>query len=407
MEQRWKFGPAPPLGSEWENTCSPHRADDDPAPRTFEVAKTDWVRLIPLYGPDSALLSSSVQRDELGRPAVAGLAIDRKLVEEGDLLTCDLAVGYYASERLARALAEIEPTGIHIESIPHCAPNRVAGRRLFRLDVSGSTGPFCDTRFRLGHKDWTTFDPAFPKAIPVRPVCFDASEASGDSVMLSPWLGSGDPEWQALILSGDVYLNLVAKLGPLLCGSERVAYRGAWVRGEGRPATLEDDESNEPYEPPPVSATLDAIRAGIERYKHVLGERPTDAALAKMTTLAGFDLDNDYVCVIRALGGACLFDGALYFLSPDPEVGQWVTLGQDEYLRMPFEEGCIPIGHMRNKGYWWMLDRNGRVRAWGEDGSINGPDVDFASWLDGQVKDLAYALDHEDELTWASVVLDR
>jgi hypothetical protein len=387
------------LNVEWDYTIReelhlPHVADDE------------WVRLVPISGPELASGTSESQTwDRRGRPkfSPSHLTVDRKLVADFDLMDSTFGPVVLASERFVAALSAERVPHWRASIIRHVTPNSVAGHRVFALSVDGWIGPFIDTKLEYSEPHSKYADEQ-PNGLPHDPVTFDGTRGTAFELAWSSWCGVYESRWRALICRGRLLRKLNARLGPLRCGVVPVHVRG-WrsetpSSGPGR--VVEDDPPPREWNAAEVAAR---IRSGASRFKHELAKGTDRQKLAATLQSLGLTNPDEVAPLLAPLVGAKLFGGLLCPFMPSKDV----DAQRPQDLGAPLE--CYKlapdaIAFTQSIDYvLYALTPDGRVRGYGHDGGIYGPDAPFVAWLGDQVADLEFARKHPHRSAWTEHAL--
>ncbi|HEX5753404.1 MAG TPA: hypothetical protein VFZ09_44815 [Archangium sp.] len=386
--------------------------DWSPLERREDVRSEDWVRLVPVVGPELAELGPAkpVPLDADGVPLHAReRPIDRKLTPLHDLMQPGAGPDLVCSERLVRALESSGATGWTATLVPHVTPNRVAGHRLYRLDTEGHTGPLVDTQLRLNKLNPQTFHPRGTderlNGIPLTPVRFDARGWSGHSVCWSPWFNGPRSWWRALLVRGDVFLALQKHLETLVLRIDRVSWEG-----EAHARPVQPGHRQGPQEPPPEAPGLEEVLARVEgeaeRYQHTFSAGASDAEIAQDFGRLGLTPPEPLHRLLARHNGARLFQGALVLHGVGAQ-GSLVS-SNEELVQYPWyrrEPGWVVFAEAAGGQVLWAVDARGHVRGLGRDEIVYGPDAPLHQWFSDQVADLRYAWDHDGQLPWTERVL--
>jgi hypothetical protein len=395
-------------GTPWKRTAS----EWSPLERREDVRAEDWVRLVPVVGPELAELwpTDSVPVDADGILLRAHeLIIDRKLVPLHDLMEPGGGPDLVCSERLVRALEAVGATGWTATLVPHVTPHRVAGYRLYLLDTEGHTGPLVDTQLRLNKLNPRTFHPRGTderlNGVPIAPVRFDARGWSGHSVCWSPWLNGPNGWWRALLVRGDVFLALQQHIPDLVLRINRVGWEG-----ESRPQPVQPGRRLGPQEPPSEAPGLEEVLARVareaERYQHTLHAGASEAEIAQDFGRLGLTPPEPLRRLLASSNGARLYQGALVLHGVGAQ-GSLVSR-HEELVKFPWyrwEAGWVVFGEAAGGQVLWAVDAQGVVRGVGRDELIYGPAAPLHQWFADQVADLGYAWDHDGQLPWTERVL--
>jgi hypothetical protein len=381
---------------------------EDGVPRESEVQPFDWIRLVPIGGPEAArLLIAPAERDAHGRPIARMPVIDRKLVPPYDLMDANFAPDILCSERLVRALSDLKATGWTAEIVPHATPNRVFGHRVYKLSCEGWTGPIVNTAVK-GAADAATNTVRAPEGAvvgrPIPPVSFDASLWTGHDLCWSPWFGTPPALWRALIVRGAVWLALCKCIpGRVMAGAERVTMLSIAHPQPRTPGRLLGPGEGPPPAPPTIAESIARIEREAQPYGHTVLGGASDADIRAAFAALSCDPPEELTAVLLRSNGPSIHKGALSFY---PVTGKYNIAEMNHHLasdsNYPPHDGMIAFAEFRDGAIVWAINLKDRlVRGLGREGILYGPAAPFASWFADQLADLAYASDNASQIRWA------
>jgi hypothetical protein len=371
------------------------------------VRDDDWVRLVPMSGPELAQTGSvgGPVLDERGRPKsrLGQLLVDRKLVADFDVMDeIPAAPQILVSERLVAALTAEGVPRWSAEIVSHVTPNAVSGHRIYGLSLDSWVGPFVETRIEYSQPN-PTFPDEQPNGLPQDPVSFDGSRGTGGELSWSSWCGIRKSSWRALICRGSLFRRLTARLGQLRCEVELVKvknWKPSGTAAEVGRITRDD--------PPPQEWTnetvLSRISEGAATFSHAMQSSTATQDLESSLRRLGIGPAGAVAHTLAAVIDARLFGGRLLIFTPSRD-GSTRPKGVGAPLECyAFNEGAVPFAQTAD-GVLWAIMPNGIVRGFGYEGGIYGPDAAPTSWLGDQVADLEYASLNR-KSRWADRVLN-